>query len=146
VRKANCLSSGPCGVTVEVTRQQAFAECSKRCVYVYTPPLLLAYHAIYSVGYSNCIQNEPHDCRWPAKTMGSKVKTVSRVSTAESKQMVTSNWHTRAPLRGPDILKCCWYLSPDRDVFFMPVRVGWHLAVRVFPPRITRESHVKPPI
>jgi hypothetical protein len=37
------------------------------------------------------------------------------------------------------------YLSLDREVSFMPLRVGWHLAVWVFSSGITRESHVKPP-
>jgi hypothetical protein len=37
------------------------------------------------------------------------------------------------------------YLSPDREISFMPLRVGWHQAVRVFPPGITRERHMKPP-
>jgi hypothetical protein len=28
-------------------------------VYAYTPPLLLAYHALYNAGYGNHIQNGP---------------------------------------------------------------------------------------
>jgi hypothetical protein len=27
----------------------------------------------------------------------------------------------------------------------MPLRVGWHLAIWVFPPGITWERHLKPP-
>jgi hypothetical protein len=56
-----------------------------------------------------------------------------RVNRARDKatQMVTSSWHTRGPseeIRHPQDL----YLSPSREVSFMPLRAGWHLAVRVF--------------
>jgi hypothetical protein len=37
------------------------------------------------------------------------------------------------------------YLSTDREVFFMPLRVGWHLVIQVFSSRITWESCLKPP-
>jgi hypothetical protein len=59
-------------------------------------------------------------------------------------QGMTSNWHFWGPIEGtrcPQPL----YLSLGREVSFMPLRVGWHLAVWVFPPGITRESCVKPP-
>jgi hypothetical protein len=54
----------------------------KGVVYIYMPPLLLAYHALYNVGYGNRIQNGPHDCRGPAKPQGSKEKPSCQVSTA----------------------------------------------------------------
>jgi hypothetical protein len=76
-RMGSLLSSWPRGVTAEAVRQWAFAECSKGCVYVYMHPLFLAYHALYSAGYDNCIQNRPHDCRRPAKAQGSKEKPAS---------------------------------------------------------------------
>jgi hypothetical protein len=88
VHKGSHLSSGPRGVTIEVARQWAFAECCKGCVYVYTPPLLLAYHALYSVGFGNHLNNGPHDYRGPAKAQGSKAKPTSRVSATQSKQSV----------------------------------------------------------
>jgi hypothetical protein len=37
------------------------------------------------------------------------------------------------------------YLSSSREVSFVPLRVGYYLAVRVFPIGITQESRVKPP-
>jgi hypothetical protein len=37
------------------------------------------------------------------------------------------------------------YLSLDHEVSFMPLRVGWHLDVRVLPIGITRERRMKPP-
>jgi hypothetical protein len=86
VCKDNRLSSRPHGVTFEVAREHAFAECSKGCAYIYTPSLLLAYHALYSVGYNNRIQNGPHDCCGPAKAPASKAKPVSRVSAGQSEQ------------------------------------------------------------
>jgi hypothetical protein len=54
-------------------------------VYVYTPLLLHAYHALYSMGHSHHIQNGSHNCRGPAKAQGSKAKSTSRVSAAQSK-------------------------------------------------------------
>jgi hypothetical protein len=67
VHKGNCFFSGPRGVTAEAVRQRAVAECSKGVVYAYMPPLLLTYHALYSAGYINPIQNRPHNCCGPAK-------------------------------------------------------------------------------
>jgi hypothetical protein len=54
-------------------------------VYAYTPTLLLTYHALYSMGYDNRIQNGPHNCRGPAKAHGSKAKPTSWVSAIKSK-------------------------------------------------------------
>jgi hypothetical protein len=73
VHKGSHLTSGPRGVTAEVARQWAFAECSKGCVYICMPPLLLIYHVLNIAGYGNRIQNGSHECRGPAKPQGSKV-------------------------------------------------------------------------
>jgi hypothetical protein len=62
----------------------------------------------------------------------------------ESTQRVTNIWRYQGSTEGtrhPQAL----YLSPDREVSFMPLRVGWRLAVLVFSPRITRERCLKPP-
>jgi hypothetical protein len=37
------------------------------------------------------------------------------------------------------------YLSLGHEVSFTPLRVGWHLDVRVLPIGITRERRMKPP-
>jgi hypothetical protein len=55
-------------------------------VYTYMPPLLLAYHSLYNVGYDDRIQNRPHYCRGPAKVSGSKAKPASQVNAVQSKQ------------------------------------------------------------
>jgi hypothetical protein len=58
-------------------------------------------------------------------------------------QRVASIWHIWGPIkesRHPQAL----YLSPTREVSFTPLRVGWHLAIQVFPPGITRERCLKP--
>jgi hypothetical protein len=67
VCKSSRLSSGAHGVIAEAVRQWVFAECSKGCVYIYTPSLILSYHTLYGAEYDNCIQNGPHNCRVPAK-------------------------------------------------------------------------------
>jgi hypothetical protein len=119
VCKGSRLSLGPCGVTVEATRQWLFVECSKGCVYVYTPPLLLAYHALYNVEYDNHIQNTPKivigllklRVRRQNPPFGSAPPRVNRVRDKEI-QGVTSSRHTRGPIEGtrhPQTL----YLSPD---------------------------------
>jgi hypothetical protein len=36
------------------------------------------------------------------------------------------------------------YLSIGQEVSFTPLRVDWHLAIRVSPPRITQEHRLKP--
>jgi hypothetical protein len=46
----------------------------KDVVYVYMPLLPLTYHALYTEGYDNRIQNGSHDYRGPANAQGSKVK------------------------------------------------------------------------
>jgi hypothetical protein len=59
-------------------------------------------------------------------------------------QRVASSWHTWRPIEGtrhPQDL----YLSPGREVSFMPPHVDWHLAIRVFLIGITLESRLKPP-
>jgi hypothetical protein len=59
-------------------------------------------------------------------------------------QWVASSWHIRGPIEGTRHPRAL-YQSPGREVFFMPLRVNWHLAVWVFPIGITWESRLKPP-
>jgi hypothetical protein len=123
----------------------------KGIVYAYTPLLLLACHTLYSEGYDNCIQNGPHDCCGPTKAQGSKTKPANQVSAVRANrvrdrvtQMVASNLHTRDPIEGtrhPQAL----YLCPGWEVSFMPLRVSWHIAIRIFSMGITRERRLKPP-
>jgi hypothetical protein len=57
---------------------------------------------------------------------------------------VANSWHTQGPIEGtrhPQAL----YLSPGQEVSFTLLRVGWNIAIQVFPIGITRESHLKPP-
>jgi hypothetical protein len=42
-----------------------------------------------------------------------------------------SSWHIRSPIKGTRHLQAS-YLSPDQEVSFTPLRVGWHRAVQVF--------------
>jgi hypothetical protein len=51
----------------------------KGIVYIYMP-ILLAYHALYSMGYDHRNQNGSHECRGPTKAQGSKEKLTSRFS------------------------------------------------------------------
>jgi hypothetical protein len=126
VCKGICLSSGIHGVTVEAMRQHAFAECSKGHVYVSTPSLLLAYHALYNAGYGNRIQNRPYDCRGPAKAQGSKAKPTNQFSVAQSKQSEGQSdtkcgqqLAHRDPIKGTRHRRAL-YQSPNREVSFMP--------------------------
>jgi hypothetical protein len=59
-------------------------------------------------------------------------------------QRVASSWYTRGPSERTQHLQA-FYLSPDQEVSFPPLYVGWHLAIWNFPPGITQESHLKPP-
>jgi hypothetical protein len=43
----------------------------------------------------------------------------------EAIQRVASNWYFLGPHRG-DLVPSASYLSPDQEVFFMPLQVGWH--------------------
>jgi hypothetical protein len=47
------------------------------------------------------------------------------------------------PHRGTRHLQAS-YLSLDKEVSFLPLRVGWHRGVSVFPPGITQERCLKP--
>jgi hypothetical protein len=47
---------------------------------------VLAYRALYNVGYGNHMQNRSHDCCGPAKAHGSKAKPASQVNATQSKQ------------------------------------------------------------
>jgi hypothetical protein len=59
-------------------------------------------------------------------------------------QGVANSWHFLGPIEGTRCPQAL-YLSPGWEVSFKPLRVGYHLAVWVFPPGITRERHLKPP-
>jgi hypothetical protein len=61
----------------------------------------------------------------------------------EATQRVASSWHIRCPIEG------IWhpqasYLSPEWEVFVLPLRVGWHQPSG-FSMRIIQERRVKPP-
>jgi hypothetical protein len=68
----------------------------------------------------------------------------ANIARDKATQSVASSWHTRGPSFGthhPQAL----YLSPGRDFSFTPLHVAWHLAARVFSPRITLESRLNLP-
>jgi hypothetical protein len=46
-------------------------------------------------------------------------------------QRMASNWCTRCPIEGTQHPQAS-YLSPNQEVSFAPLHVGWHRAVRVF--------------
>jgi hypothetical protein len=62
----------------------------------------------------------------------------------EVTQTVARSWPIRGPIEGIRHPQSS-YLSPGREVSFTPLCVGWFLIIRVFPPGITWESHLKPP-
>jgi hypothetical protein len=62
----------------------------------------------------------------------------------EATEMVANSWLIRGPIKGARRPQAS-YMSPGREVSFMPLRVVWHLAVQVFAPGITSESHLKQP-
>jgi hypothetical protein len=45
-------------------------------------------------------------------------------------QRVANSWHTRGPYKGSWHPQA-FYLTPSWEVSFMPLHVGWHLAIRV---------------
>jgi hypothetical protein len=59
-------------------------------------------------------------------------------------QMVANIWHTQGTIDGTQHPQAL-YLSPGQEVSFTPLRVGWHLAIRVLPIGITWECRLKPP-
>jgi hypothetical protein len=61
----------------------------------------------------------------------------------EVTQSVASIWPIWGPIEGIRHPQAS-YLSPNREVSFTPLRVGWHLAIRIFPPGITQERRLKP--
>jgi hypothetical protein len=69
-----------------------------------------------------------------------------RVNRARDKAThgVANSWRFPRPIKGARHSQAL-YLTPSWEVSFMPLCVGWHLAVRVFPPGITWERHLKPP-
>jgi hypothetical protein len=103
------------------------------------------------MGYGKCIQNGPTigvglqqlGVRRHNPPVGSKPSRVYR-ERDEATQGMTSSWHIWGPNKGtrnPQAL----YLSSDREVSFMPHRVGCHLANCVFLLGITWESRAKLP-
>jgi hypothetical protein len=112
------------------------------------PLQLLARRACYIVGYSKCIQNGSHDCWGAYKARGLKANELVRSAQIERGTKRHKGWPATRTFRGhikgirrPQPL----YPSPGREVSFMSLHVGWYLPVRVFPPGITWESHVKKP-
>jgi hypothetical protein len=77
-----------------------------------------------------------------AKSQGSKAKPISRVRATQSNQS-----EGRSDTKGDQQLfdPQASYLSPDWEVSCMPLYVGWHRAIWVFPSGITRERCLKPP-
>jgi hypothetical protein len=67
-----------------------------------------------------------------------------RANTTSDKvtQRVPIIWHTGDPIEGTQH-PYALYLSLGWEVSFKPLRVGWYLTVRVFPPGITQESRLK---
>jgi hypothetical protein len=57
---------------------------------------------------------------------------------------VASSWRIQSPIEGIRHSQAS-YLSLDWEVSLTPLRMGWHRAVRVNPPGITRERRLKPP-
>jgi hypothetical protein len=60
----------------------------------------------------------------------------------EATQAVASSWCIRSPNKGTQHPQAS-YLRLDRVVFFMPLRVGWHQALQVFPLGISQERCLK---
>jgi hypothetical protein len=78
------------------------------------------------MGYGNRIQNGSHDCRGVCQSLGFEGKThQSSQSRPEQPEQGTSSWRIRSHIEGTHHPQAS-YLSPDQDVSFMPLRVGWH--------------------
>jgi hypothetical protein len=112
---------------------------------------LLVRHTLYIAGYSNHIQNRPHNCRGVFQTLGFNGKThrigseppkTTRVSD-EARQMMASGWRIWRPIEGtwhPQAL----YLSLDREVSFTPF-VWASINPSGYFSRIIWEKRAKPP-
>jgi hypothetical protein len=105
-------------------------------------------HALYVVGYGNVSKMGPMIAVGSAKTQGSKAKPIGQVRAAQSNHSegrsdTKEGQHFGAP--GYPIKGTCppqaSYLSLDPEVSFMPLCVGWHLAIRVFFTDYPRKKH-----
>jgi hypothetical protein len=103
----------------------------KDVVYVYMPLLLLTYHTLYPVGYDHHISKMGHTIvvglsiirvRRHNPPFGLELPRVTRVRD-EATQGMASGWHIRSPAEGTWHPQAS-YLSPEWEVFFMPLRVG----------------------
>jgi hypothetical protein len=114
------------------------------------PPQLLARYTIYITRYDNRIQNGAHNCHGAYQSSGFQSETrqtgQSHPEHLDHETKRHKGWPAAGtfwgPIEGtqhPEAL----YLSPDWEVSFMPLCVGWHLAVWVFPPGITWERRLK---
>jgi hypothetical protein len=75
--------------------------------------------------------------------VGSEPPRATRVRD-EVTQRVASIWRIQGSIEGTQHSQAS-YLSPDREVSFTPLYVGWHLAIQIFPSGITQERRLKPP-
>jgi hypothetical protein len=66
IRASSC-SQGPTVLKLWWRDHEPLQKAVKDIVYVHTPFILVAYHALCSMGYDHYIQNGSHDCRGPAK-------------------------------------------------------------------------------
>jgi hypothetical protein len=132
-------SQGPVVLGTVAARPQTLAKCSKgRYIHFtcpscssYTTPSTLRDTAIISkMGHRIVVglpllrvrrQNPPVRLEPPRATRPRDKAT----------QGVASSWHIWSPIEGTRHLQAS-YLSPNREVSFTPLRVGWHQAAQVF--------------
>jgi hypothetical protein len=62
----------------------------------------------------------------------------------EATQRVANIWRFWGPIKGTRHPQAS-SLSPNQEISFTPLCVGWHLAIQVFPPRIIQKGCMKPP-
>jgi hypothetical protein len=109
---------------------------------------LLVRHALYIVGYVNCIRNGSQDCRGVCQSSGFKAKThwvgteLPRATRArdEVTWRVACSWCTRCPIEGTRYPQAL-YQSPDQEVSFTPLHVDWHQAIWGFHWDYSRMTH-----
>jgi hypothetical protein len=133
-------------------RRWTLAECSKRMLYTFTCPSCSSHTmlstprdttTVYQMGHTIAVGQPMLRVQRRKLPDGSEPPRATRVRNDET-QRVASSWRIQSLMKGtrhPQAL----YLSPDWQVSFTPLRVGWHRAIQVLPPGITWEIRLKPP-
>jgi hypothetical protein len=147
------LALYPCGVTTEEAKRRAPANTLKRRSKHEFTRHPNSSHDTPSTSWDTTtiskmgpiIAEGPANLRVPRQNPPVRLKPLRATRVRdEATQRVASIWCIRGPTEGTWHPQAS-YLSPEWELSFTPLYVGWHLAVRVFPPGITRERRLKAP-